>query len=127
MTPMTSDGSTDMTTPSPGPAEVFTWVMARARRRTSYMTAAEFDYDLTLGQDSQEALREIDNAIYAIANEHAEPGDDFDTRHQRYRALHAQVRGEFEARIAEAKAKKYNGWSNAARARGHRIRYADPA
>lgn len=92
-----------MTVPS------FAQIVGRAKS-LSGRTAAEFDYDLAYG----EGYTPAGVALGQVVGEAVKAGADRE-------ALNAQV----AQLIVEAKAKRYTGWSTAARARGHRIRYAD--
>lgn len=87
----------------------FAQIVARARA-LSGRTAAEFDYDLAYGEGYTPAGVALDHVV----GDAIQAGADRD-------ALKAQV----AELISDAKGKRYLGWSNAARERGHRIRYAD--
>jgi hypothetical protein len=110
--------------------EVNTAAVLRAQvRAQGEMTAAEFDYSLAVGDGR--ALSAMNNAAYLQANEDhpdVQPGDTAQVlaeRRQRADALWEQVRPQVEAMVRRAKAMKFVGWSDAAKARGQKIRYAD--
>ena len=94
-------------------------------RRTTEMTAAEMDYSLACDGGAGKAGRALNEASWAIANE-GRPEAEYwgDAARERAHALWAEVRPDFDAMVTAARAKKYLGWSDAARARGQRIRYA---
>jgi hypothetical protein len=90
-------------------------------RQVAGWTEAELDYHLSLGHD--EAYAAVDTGCYLVANP---GGGDMDADGlARGRELRDQVQDLVDARIAQAKARRYNGWSDAAQALGQRIRYAD--
>jgi hypothetical protein len=101
-------------------------VIAAARRRSG-LTAAEFDYRLSLGPESgAAAYNALGNAVYDIANEgHPEvtvgAHDVAADRSRRASALHAALAADVAELVADAKAQAYTGWSVASRGP---IRYA---
>lgn len=94
------------------------------------MTAAEFDYDIAYGSRNGRASMALDSAIWGAANAgHPEVTEGahqiVKDRDRRAHELHLALRGHITAFIEAAKQKRYLGWSDAARSRGHAIRYAD--
>lgn len=109
----------------------FAAIVAQARRQAAVLgevditpgarTAAEFDYQLTLGPNGGwSAYQALDNALYILANEGRED-DDFTVKSARAAALRARHAADIDQLIADAKAKAYTGWSNASRGP---VRYA---
>lgn len=104
----------------------FDTVIAVARRDAG-LTAAEFDYQLNLGSElGARAYQGLGNAIYRLANEgppEAAEGrhDDWRDRVRRADALHKHFADAIERMVAEAKTKRYTGWSTAS---SGPIRYA---
>lgn len=100
---------------------------AKARAATG-MTAPEFDHSLSTGDGR--AVTAMNGAAYELANRALPPvrqgdGDDvLAERRDRAEALWTQAWPEIEAMISRAKAMKFLGWSDEARARGGKIRYA---
>ncbi|MBP2341079.1 hypothetical protein JOF41_007333 [Saccharothrix coeruleofusca] len=107
-----------------------TAAVLRARARTtSGMTAPEFDYSLSIGDGR--AVSAMNHAAYLMANEghpEVQPGDDDEVlrqRRERADALWERVWPEVEAMTQRAKAMGFTGWSDAAKARGQKIAYAN--
>jgi hypothetical protein len=109
--------------------EVNTAAVLRAMARVhAGMTAAEFDYSLSVGDGR--ALQAMNGAAYLLANEDHPDVQSGDTeqalaeRRQRADALWEQVWPEVEAMVRRAKTMKFTGWSTEAKARGQKIAYA---
>lgn len=116
-------------------AEMFGWTkpptfaaVVDVARRDSGLTAAEFDYRLTLGSElGAVAYQGLGNAVYRLANE-GQPGvtegahDVHRDRTNRAAALHTHFAGAIDRMVADAKAKSYTGWATAS---GGPIQYAD--
>lgn len=94
-------------------------VIARARTNSG-LTAPEFDYDIAINYDkSINGIGGIHSPLGAATYEIAgERGVDFDQ-------LWEELQPELHAYATRCKARKYSGWSSAARSRGQRIAYAD--
>lgn len=100
---------------------------AKARAVTG-MTAPEFDHSLSVGDGR--ALAAMNSAAYELANrdlplvQQGNGKNVLEERRDRAEVLWTQVWPEVEAMIARAKAMKFLDWSDEARARGRKIRYA---
>lgn len=103
----------------------FAAVVARARR-TSGLSAAEFDYSLTTGDLDTRAIYALGNAIYELANgplPNKLTAEVTRARRERGDELHARMVPHIKAMIEAAKAKSYLGWSIAGSDTGP-VRYA---
>lgn len=104
-------------------------VLRAKARAEGAMTAAEFDYSLAVGDGR--AMSAMHNAAYALANEGhpaVQPGDSehvLRARRERADALWDEMWPTVEAMATRAKGMQFTGWSDEARARGQKIRYAD--
>lgn len=104
----------------------FADIWAEARARTPHLTDAEFDYLLAFG----DGVNELANAAYIVANQHlpsvttASPAE-LSERAVAAHDLIVATKPEREAAIVRARARRYIGWSDAARGLGRRIEYAD--
>lgn len=107
--------------------------LARQTAATSELpqlhTTAGFDYGIShVGrvqtQIGDAAWDHLQIALYLVANE-GHDGDDFEDRDARRMALLEELTGEIARFVEQCQARRYTGWSNAARDRGHPIRYAN--
>ncbi|WP_156819889.1 hypothetical protein [Pseudonocardia sp. HH130630-07] len=103
-------------------------------RRWAKMTEAEFDYGLAYPSHdsgySDYAGSPVDAYQVAITGlvEHPAGADaPIQDLVAPTEAIYEHYRAEYVAHVAAAKARGFTGWSNAARSRGHKIRYADLA
>lgn len=84
-------------------------------------TAAQFDYQLTLGPNGGwAAYQGLDNALYTLANVGHE-SDSVSAKSARAATLRERFAADIEQLIADAHAKRYTGWSRASRGP---VRYA---
>lgn len=109
--------------------QTFARIITNARH-IAEMTAAEFDYDIAYGSRNGRASIALGSAIDSAANAghpQVTEGAHQIAKDRALRAsdLHLALRGHITAFIAAAKEKRYLGWSDAARSRGHGIRYAN--
>lgn len=109
---------------------VDTAAVLRAKvRALGEFTAPELDYSLAVGDGR--AMSALNNVAYVLANEghpEVQPGEGdrvLAERRRRADELWERVLPEVEAMAARAKARKYTGWSTAAKARGQKIAYTD--
>lgn len=113
-------------------SQTFAQVIAKAKQLHGG-SSAEFDYslasgDTTVGNRVDNVLGNasvaLDGAIWEIAT--ADQRDaDMRTKRQLADELRERIRPELDAAIAAASKRSYTGWSDAARAMGRPIRYAD--
>ncbi|MEU8185992.1 hypothetical protein [Micromonospora carbonacea] len=102
-------------------------VIAIARRDTG-LTAPEFDHDIAVNGIGG-FYGPLGNAAYEVANRHMPEvvpgGDSLDERVTNQQRLWEALLPELEAYATRCRNRKYSGWSNASKALGHRIEYAD--
>lgn len=98
-------------------------------RQNTRLSHPAFDYAIANpgALDGVDALGALDNAAHTVANEGhpAVQTGDGGTVIAAHRARRNALQPEVDQVITAAKARKYTGWSNEARGRGERIRYAD--
>lgn len=104
-------------------------VIAAARELSPFETPAEFDYDIAIHHDQSVngiggIYGPLGNGVYAVAAERL-PGGTTEEREALRDQLWQELQPELQAYAQRCRDRKYAGWSNAARARGARITYAD--